>query len=155
MRSLFETFTEELEEVEDNEYSDNMDNNNVNSDNVDSENEFLNPCTDLNERNISFLHKIFVDNDEISSSDSDSYENETEFDFESEDESENEGQNEQSFYNISGEFDEIIKNLEQKELTACVVVDLSIMRIVSTINNLNLTNIQKTRFKFNKLNKFI
>ena len=87
LRSLFETFTEELEEVEDNEYSDNMDNNNVNSDNVNSENEFLNPCTDLNERNISFLHKILEDNDEISGSNSDSY---TEFDFKSKSENKSE-----------------------------------------------------------------
>jgi hypothetical protein len=36
LHSLFETFTEELEELEDNEYSDNMDNNNVDSDNVDT-----------------------------------------------------------------------------------------------------------------------
>jgi hypothetical protein len=122
LRSLFETFTEELEELEDNEYSDNMDNNNVDSDNVDSENEFLSPCTDLNERNISFLHKILEDNDEISGSDSDSYENETELDFESEDNSGDESEEIQFSHN--DEFDEIILTLEQKELTACVVIDL-------------------------------
>lgn len=35
--------------------------------------------------------------------------------------SENESQND--IYNNSGEFDEIINNIEQKGLTACVVVD--------------------------------
>ncbi|CAB5382752.1 unnamed protein product [Rhizophagus irregularis] len=105
--SLFENFTEGSEE------SDNY----VDSDNVSDDYEFLDPCIDLEERNVSFLHKIFIDNDEISSSDSDNYE----FDLESEGESEIESQND--IYNNSGEFDEIINNIEQKELTACVVID--------------------------------
>ncbi|EXX67680.1 uncharacterized protein OCT59_000989 [Rhizophagus irregularis] len=105
--SLFENFTEGSEES----------NNYVDSDNVSDDYEFLDPCIDLEECNVSFLHKIFIDNDEISSSDSDNYE----FDLESEGESEIESQND--IYNNSGEFDEIINNIEQKELTACVVID--------------------------------
>ncbi|CAB4424037.1 unnamed protein product [Rhizophagus irregularis] len=84
--SLFENFTEGSEE------SDNY----VDSDNVSDDYEFLDSCIDLEERNVSFLHKIFIDNDEISSSDSDNYE----FDLESEGESENESQND--IYNNSG-----------------------------------------------------
>ncbi|CAG8573279.1 3675_t:CDS:2 [Funneliformis caledonium] len=118
--SLFETFTKELEELEDNKYSNNIDNNNVDSDNVDGENEFLNPYTDLNKRNLSFLHKILKDNDEISGFDSDSYENETELDFKSADNSRDESEEIQFSYN--DKFDEIIPTLKQKELIACVWV---------------------------------
>src|SRR4051812_37066568 len=113
--SLYKTFTEELEELEeleDEEDSDNMDRNNVESDNVNSESEFFDPCAGLNESNISFLNKIFEDNNEISSSDSD-YEGESELDFGGEDENEEI----QPSYNDGNEFDEIIIALEQKELT--------------------------------------
>ncbi|CAG8777861.1 6587_t:CDS:2, partial [Rhizophagus irregularis] len=40
-------------------------NNYVDSDNVSDDYEFLDPCIDLEECNVSFLHKIFIDNDEI------------------------------------------------------------------------------------------
>ncbi|CAG8435753.1 10314_t:CDS:2 [Funneliformis caledonium] len=133
--SLFKTFTEELEELEDNEYSDNINKNNVDSDNVDGENKFLNPCTDLNERNLSFLHKILEGNDEISSSNSDSYKNETELDFESADNSGDESEEIQFSYN--NEFDKIIPILEQKELIACVVINLINAKLPQTQQNIS------------------
>src|SRR5581483_5687150 len=118
--SLFETFTEELEEFEDDIDSDCDD---VTSDNTGSDYEFFDPCDDLNNCNTSFLCKIFENNDEISSSDSDNYENETELDFENENENENESEDNQFSHNDGDEFYEIIEILEQKELTACVVID--------------------------------
>ena len=121
LNSSSETFTEDSDESEDDVDNDNVDNDNVESNNITSNYEYFDPCADLNERNNSFLHEIFEDNDETSSSDSDSYESEVELDYESEDESEDESKDEQS---NSDEFNEIIEISEQKELTACVVIDL-------------------------------
>ena len=110
MDTLFENFLEDSEESEDE----------VDGDTESEDYEFLDLCNDLEECNISFLHKIFADNEEISSSD---YENDIEFNLKSSDESENKSQNEQFAYDGSGEFDEIIRNIEQKNLTACVIID--------------------------------
>lgn len=108
--TLFENLLEDSEESEDE----------IDGDTGSEDYEFLDPCNNLEECNISFLHKIFADNEEISSSD---YENDIEFNLESSDESDNESQNEQFAYDGSGEFDEIIRNIEQKDLTACVIID--------------------------------
>ncbi len=116
LHTLFKTFTEELEEFEDDVDSDY---DNVTSDSTGSNYEFFDPCDDLNNCNTSFLCKIFENNGETSSSDSDSYENETELDFENE----NESEDNQFPYSDSDEFYEIIEISEQKELTACVVID--------------------------------
>ena len=111
--SLLENFTEDLEDSQDD----------TDSENGDSDYEFFNSCVELKERNISFLCKIFADNNENSSSSSESDENEVEL-TESDLESENENENELSPSNNNEEFDEIITTLEQKEVTACVIVDI-------------------------------
>ncbi|GBB89174.1 hypothetical protein RclHR1_15870001 [Rhizophagus clarus] len=108
LNPIFENFTEDSE---DSEYD-------INSNNVSGNHEFLDLCADLEECNLSFLYKVFIDNDEINSSDSDYYEDE------SSNESENESQNEELACDGSGEFDEIIKNIEQKELTSCIIIDV-------------------------------
>ena len=100
LHSSFKTFTVELEELKDNDESKIMGSNDIESnDNINSES--VDSYDDLNKCNISFLYKIFKDNDEISSSDSDSY---LELDFESE----NKNGNEASYNNNNDEFNEII-----------------------------------------------
>ncbi|CAB4433302.1 unnamed protein product [Rhizophagus irregularis] len=109
LNSLFENFTEESEELEDD----------ISSDNEESDCEFFDSFADFNECNIRFLHRISENIDENSSSDSDIYEDEINEDLECE----NECNNEQTPCNNSNEYHEIIEDLELKELTACVVID--------------------------------
>src|SRR5579871_311685 len=106
--SLLENFTDVSEDSQDD----------TDSENGDSDYDFFNSCIELKEHNISFLRKIFTDNNENSSSGTESDENEGEL-TESDFESEKENENELSLSNDNEEFDEIITTLEQKEVTAC------------------------------------
>ncbi|GBC39514.2 hypothetical protein GLOIN_2v1480545 [Rhizophagus irregularis DAOM 181602=DAOM 197198] len=109
LNSLFENFTEESEELEDD----------ISSDNEGSDCEFFGSFADFDECNIRFLHRISENIDVTSSSDSDIYEDEINEDLECE----NECNNEQSPCNNNNEYHEIIADLELKDLTACVVID--------------------------------
>jgi len=115
LHSLLEDFTEYSEDSQDD----------IDSENTDSDNEFFSPYVEVSEQNISFLNEILSNDDESSSSDSENYENEVEL-TELILESENESENEPSLSdNNESEFDEIISTLKQKEVTACIVIDIS------------------------------
>ncbi|CAG8648960.1 5272_t:CDS:2 [Rhizophagus irregularis] len=88
LNSLFENFTEESEELEDD----------ISSDNEGSDCEFFGSFADFDECNIRFLHRISENIDVTSSSDSDIYEDEINEDLECE----NECNNEQSPYISKG-----------------------------------------------------
>ncbi|PKK64356.1 hypothetical protein RhiirC2_769934 [Rhizophagus irregularis] len=109
LNSLFENFTEESEELEDD----------ISSDNEGSDCEFFGSFADFDECNIRFLHRISENIDVTSSSDFNIYEDEINEDLECE----NECNNEQSPCNNNNEYHEIIADLELKDLTACVVID--------------------------------
>ena len=112
--SLLENFTEVSENSQDD----------TDSENGDSDYDFFNSYVELKEHNISFLRKIFANNDENNSSGFESDENGGVELTESDLESENGNEDKPSPSNNNEEFDEIIKDLEQKEVTACVIVDI-------------------------------